>query len=621
MSWIYTLVFTGLLFSSGDATNTGEGSPVQVTSAEVSIQAAETEKFDQTYPLSANGFVNISNINGSITIEVWDRNEVRLVATKTADSAEALQRVKLDIDATTEKFSVAADHGMNRIVLNKNRSADVRVDMKLWVPRTVSLDAVEAVNGTVTVAGVKGPVVRLTVVNGTINAEGISGNAELSTVNGEVRADVDRIEKGARLNFSTVNGKVNVLIPSDTDATIKADSLNGSITTDLGLTVKKGEFIGRDMNGRLGSGAGRIKLDSVNGEIFIGRKNDGRKPSAVTDLVGSSSEFPAVTLRGSDRAMHGAMVAQQRAAAAAQRETARAMASAQKELAKVNAKTLNKSTLAELQNLKIDINSDKIEKSIREGMRAQTIALANIASFDMPGPLAVAGQTGATFPIKARAKVTIEGGESSVRVSGWDRGEVKYILTQYEAVDEGEKPIKVVEEVSGDNIRLILPRASEFPARLEVFVPRNADVTVKTEGDIRISNVKGAVAVNGGDMSIDLRDVGGSLDMTAGDARIRLIGFDGELRSQSGDGDVYLDGKFSSLDLAVGDGMTYLTLPDDVNAQIIADRETLAVEGLKEPTKVAEGQWRFGAGTAKYQLKLGEGSLLIRSAQLLAVAN
>ena len=74
------------------------------------IRLDETERFEQTYPLNANGRVSVSNVNGSITIETWERNEVKLEAVKTADSKERLAEVEIKIDAKADSFSVETDY-------------------------------------------------------------------------------------------------------------------------------------------------------------------------------------------------------------------------------------------------------------------------------------------------------------------------------------------------------------------------------------------------------------------------------------------------------------------------------------------------------------------------------
>ncbi len=98
MSWLYSIVFAGLLFSSNNDT--------AFSKAEIEIRQApgleviaaltdETEKFEQTYQITANGRDSVSNVNGSIVVEAWDRNEVRLEATKIADTREALADVEI----------------------------------------------------------------------------------------------------------------------------------------------------------------------------------------------------------------------------------------------------------------------------------------------------------------------------------------------------------------------------------------------------------------------------------------------------------------------------------------------------------------------------------------------
>src|SRR5260221_218549 len=112
MSWLYTIVFTSLMLSSqgssfSNADRGMQACPVTVESPKVE----KPEKFDQTYPLSPNGHVNISNVNGSIPIEAWDRSEVKLKYTKTADTKERLADVDIRIDSKPDSFSVETDYG------------------------------------------------------------------------------------------------------------------------------------------------------------------------------------------------------------------------------------------------------------------------------------------------------------------------------------------------------------------------------------------------------------------------------------------------------------------------------------------------------------------------------
>src|SRR5829696_5435188 len=111
MSWLYSIVFAGLLFSS-DNPQSVLSSQQSVTRdfAVATVVGDETEKFEQSYPLSKNGNVSVSNVNGSIVVEAWDKEEVRLEAVKTADSKETLADVEIKISSTADSFSVEADY-------------------------------------------------------------------------------------------------------------------------------------------------------------------------------------------------------------------------------------------------------------------------------------------------------------------------------------------------------------------------------------------------------------------------------------------------------------------------------------------------------------------------------
>ena len=58
-----------------------------------------TEEFHQTYALTADGRVELDNINGAVHISSWDRNEVKVDAVKYANTKERLDEAKIEIDS------------------------------------------------------------------------------------------------------------------------------------------------------------------------------------------------------------------------------------------------------------------------------------------------------------------------------------------------------------------------------------------------------------------------------------------------------------------------------------------------------------------------------------------
>src|SRR5690349_17577317 len=57
-------------------------SAATVAASAESAKSEYVETIDQTFPLAANGSFTLSNKNGSIELNAWDKNEIRVVADK-----------------------------------------------------------------------------------------------------------------------------------------------------------------------------------------------------------------------------------------------------------------------------------------------------------------------------------------------------------------------------------------------------------------------------------------------------------------------------------------------------------------------------------------------------------
>ncbi|MEM6937557.1 MAG: DUF4097 family beta strand repeat-containing protein, partial [Pseudomonadota bacterium] len=136
-------------------------------------------------------------------------------------------------------------------------------------PTGARLRSIETVNGSISIEGVTGEVDAET-VNGSIEVSGIESDAKLSTVNGRVEAQLDRLNSDQRVSLESVNGQIIVYMPDNADVEIRAETVHGQLRNDFNLPVEKG-MVGKDLRGRLGSGGGRLTLDTVNGSINIRR--------------------------------------------------------------------------------------------------------------------------------------------------------------------------------------------------------------------------------------------------------------------------------------------------------------------------------------------------------------
>jgi len=246
-------------------------------------RGALTEEFHQTYALTPDGRVELDNINGAVHISSWDRYEVKVDAVKYADTKERLDEAKIEIDSGKDYLAIRTkyrDHDQTFNWGSHNNPAGV--EYTLTVPRSVRLDEIKLINGSLDVAGVSGEV-HASCINGRLEAHDLAGRTSLSTVNGRLEARFEQLA-GNSVELNSVNGSVDLTIPSDSQAEVEASTVSGGINNDLGLHVNHHRVVGHDLRGELGNGGTHIRLQNVNGRIEIHHAQDGRALSPVKDL-------------------------------------------------------------------------------------------------------------------------------------------------------------------------------------------------------------------------------------------------------------------------------------------------------------------------------------------------
>jgi DUF4097 and DUF4098 domain-containing protein YvlB len=246
-------------------------------------RGAFTEEFHQTYALTPDGRVELDNINGAVHISSWDRNEVKVDAVKYADTKERLDEARIEVDSGKDYLSIRTkyrDHDLTFDWGSHNNPASV--EYTLTVPRAARLNEIKLINGSLEVTGVSGEV-HASCINGKLQAHNLSGRARLSTINGRLDARFDQLA-GSALELNSVNGSVELAIPSDSKAEIDASTVSGQIDNDFGLHVNHHRYVGHDLRGELAGGGTRIELKNVNGRIELRHAEDGRALSPVKDL-------------------------------------------------------------------------------------------------------------------------------------------------------------------------------------------------------------------------------------------------------------------------------------------------------------------------------------------------
>ncbi len=649
MSWLASLFISGLIMSNfGDsapvatarATGTATVQTQQTQQTALAAQTdqtvgEETERFDQTYPFNANGSIALSNVNGSVTIETWDRNEVKIEYTKTGSDKEILSWVDVSIDATKDRIQIEANYDNWKNRSNGNnwenwKGRKLSITFKLTVPRTAILNEIETVNGSIVLSNLTNNC-KVSTVNGQVSARNLRGNANLSTVNGIVEADFDKLDPSARISLSTVNGKALLTIPSDSDATVKADTVNGTITNDFGLPVRKGQYVGRDLYGKVGNGATRINLSSVNGGLAVSRKQDGRSLSPATNLLtikksdedndhdedmdndkDDEDSEDNVSRARMDRDVERAIRDAVRVApvvavdgTAVNVEVLKEMAKAQKEIVKAQKET----------TLSTAAVNRAINSQVRAALRDQERQLQTLGSA-MAVPVASImpslEKQSETFTVKGTPKVIVEARNCAVTVRGWDRSEVQYSLTKFSrsigpssagiTVDKGESKVQI--KVTNNT------PANRY--RLEIFVPRKSNLKISTDREIRLDGVSGEIDLTAANEEINVRDSDGKLSVVSEGGNVRVVGFQGEFSSTTSVGTVSLEGEFTKLNADAGDGTVVLTLPENTGAYLSTGTGNIFAEGLLLTRE--DEKWKVGKGGDTYRiLTTPEGKVVVRN--------
>ncbi len=344
----------------------------------------QRDEFHQTYKLSPDGRVTLHNINGSVHIEGWERDEVRVDAVKSAYTRTRLDEARIEVNNDGNSVEIRTRYPSDSLSWNSEapRKYDnpASVEYTISVPHGARLQNIELINGALDLTGLGGDV-HASSINGKVTVRDLSGEAKLSTINGPLEVTLSRLDATKPVSLGSVNGLVTLILPSDANAGVKASTVHGTITNDFGLPVKRGRWVGSSLDGQLGTGGPRIRLDNVNGMIHVRHASDGRSINQVTNLLTSTQDDADGPSEGEiqrqvAREVEQAMRDAERAGADAQRagdEARREAEQARREATRERAQELREATVERERALR-DAERERVEtqrESERERLEAQ----------------------------------------------------------------------------------------------------------------------------------------------------------------------------------------------------------------------------------------------------------
>ncbi|HWA25289.1 MAG TPA: DUF4097 family beta strand repeat-containing protein [Lacunisphaera sp.] len=202
-------------------------------------------------------------------------------------------------------FEVVEKDNVAVIVLaGENAWAAHGAEFDIKVPRNTNLAIRTEAGGDIVVEGVEGDL-DVNSMNGEIELEGISSSAVVNTLNGEIRATFKHAPTKP-VSLSSMNGEIDLRLPSDTKANLRMRTNNGTIRTNFSAAA----------------------LQTKTEKSF--RSGDSRAPEARVDGDGRSTGAGDV-----DREIAREMARADREQAKIARDVAKEIAKANAEVARV----------------------------------------------------------------------------------------------------------------------------------------------------------------------------------------------------------------------------------------------------------------------------------------------
>jgi hypothetical protein len=235
---------------------------ILLSSMSAAVVLAQKKTFSRRYPASQTVRISLKNGYGTIEVQAWDRDEIKL----SADMDSPSSRVVPEVSSDNIEINVLRD--------NRGKDDAGEVSFRLWVPVNSAVD-IETRRGNITVRGVQGSSVRAHIfTSGDIELTGIrAGRVMAESVSGDIFFDGE-LRGGGKYEFKTYRGNINIRIPSDSEFHLVATAPSSrSITLGtFGSAGLKSYGDGRQITGSVGSGSASLTISNFQGSIAFMRR-------------------------------------------------------------------------------------------------------------------------------------------------------------------------------------------------------------------------------------------------------------------------------------------------------------------------------------------------------------
>ncbi len=220
------------------------------------------KRFAKSYPATKNVRLQLTNRSGTVTVEGWNKDEVRIIANLEAPAANIVPQSlsgKILIDVKKD---------------NQGRGEVGIVNFTIKVPYSTSVD-IETVMGNLNVSNVSGGLVRAHIsTEGDITLTNIEATAvSAENMIGDIFYDGE-IQGGGNYRFVSTKGNINLRIPFNSSFRLVATAPSTRSISLGSFSNSNLSFVGdgRRVMGRVNGGSASLVVTNQRGSIsFISR--------------------------------------------------------------------------------------------------------------------------------------------------------------------------------------------------------------------------------------------------------------------------------------------------------------------------------------------------------------
>jgi len=226
----------------------------------VSFTVKAQQKLSKRYPAGKNVRIELKNISGTISVESWDKDEIRLSATIESKGAHVIPK-QLDESLVVDVMSD-----------NRGRSDIGDINFKLQVPVNSSVD-LETRRGNISVANIRSGLVRAHVSSeGDIELTNVSASHVIAqNVIGNIYFDGE-FSRGGTYEFKSNKGDITIRIPGNSAfRLVAASSMRKIALNDFWNNNFKTQD-GRKYVGDVGDGRSSVSVTNFSGQITFLRR-------------------------------------------------------------------------------------------------------------------------------------------------------------------------------------------------------------------------------------------------------------------------------------------------------------------------------------------------------------